>query len=352
MMIYKNLLLNGKAIDITVESGKIVSLEKNDAPGMDLSGASVYPGLIDIHIHGGLGLDVTYDKEALPKLSLYLAKNGITAWYPTTVTEDIEIIRKATAQNTDVKGARVLGFHMEGPYIKKTGAMKEAYAKEPDLAEFKKFENVKLVTVAPELPGIHAFIEKCGAVVCLGHTACNYEEAVSAIKSGARCLTHTFNVMPPFLHREPSLIGAAITEDCFVQVICDGVHLHKAAVIALYRIFGPERMILISDAMAPMGTEKDAVYEMNGKRMQVKNGVAYTEDGRLYGSANHLFSCVKKAIEFGIPVHDAFKMASYTPAKLMGLPMGEIKVGNAADFIVVNEDNELLHTVINGDLLM
>lgn len=350
-MIYKNLILNGRKTDITTENGLIASIEKNNQPGLDLGGNEVYPGLIDIHIHGGLGRDVTYDGDAIEKLSKYLGENGITAWYPTTVTEAMEKIQNATEQKTDFPGAQVLGFHTEGPYIARTGAMKSEYAKNPDLEEFKKLKNVKLLTVAPELPGVNEFIKNCEATVCLGHTACDYETAVKAIRSGAKCLTHTFNVMPPFLHREPSLIGAAITEDCYVQVISDGVHLHKAAVIALYRIFGPERMILISDAMAPMGTKEDTVYEMNGKKMYVKNGVAYTDDGRLYGSASNLFSCVKTAISFGIPKEDAFKMASYTPAKLMGLSMGEIKPGNAADFIVINEKTELLHTVIRGEMV-
>ncbi len=348
--VYKNVLLNGGITDITVENGKITSLCKTAENGIDMCKNEVFPGLIDIHIHGGLGMDVTYDNSALQKLCIYLAKNGITSWYPTIVTEDIGIIEKATKQKTDFNGAQVLGFHTEGPYIKKTGAMKAEYAKKPDLNEFKKFSNVKIVTVAPEVEGIENFIKNCGAKVSLGHTECDYETAKAAFGFGADCVTHAFNVMPPFLHREPSLLGAAITENAYVQAICDGIHLHKAAIIALYRIFGAEKMILISDAMAPMGTEGDSVYEMNGKRMTVKNGVAYTEDGRLYGSASNLLVGVKTAISFGIPKEDAFKMASYTPAKYMGLNKGEIKVGADADFIFVDKDLNLKQTVIKGKI--
>lgn len=350
--VYKNLSIDGKITDITVKDGVIVSLEKTPCDGTDMGGNTAFAGLIDIHIHGGLGLDVTYDGECIEKLCRYLALNGTTSWYPTTVSESYEILANATAQKTDFYGANVLGFHTEGPYISNTGAMKPETARLPDLNEFKSLTNVKLVTVAPELEGAERFIKECGAVVCLGHSNADYETAQKGFKAGAKCLTHAFNVMPPFHHREPSLIGAAISSDGYVQVISDGVHLHPAAVIALYRIFGRDRMILISDAMAPMGVKKDGVYSMNGKKMTVKNGVALTEDGRLYGSASNLFTCVEKAVSFGIPRRDAFIMASRTPARLMGLEnKGEIKVGKDADFIVTDKSGELLHTVISGEII-
>ena len=347
--VLKNVFLHGVKTDITIRDGVISSLTPTNAAGEDYSGCFAYPGLVDIHIHGGLGLDVTYDPSAIQDLSLYLARHGITTWYPTVVCEDVAVMRKATAQKTDFDGAVVAGFHIEGPYLASSGAMKSDFARCPDIEEYRTFQNVKLITVAPELDGAMDFIRQCDAVVSIGHTACDYETARKAIRCGAKCLTHTFNVMPPLHHREPGPIGAAITARIYAQVICDGVHVHPSVVQMLYRTFGADRMILISDAMAPMGTANDAVYEMNGKRMVVKDGVARTEDGRLYGSASNLFDCVQKAISFGIPVSDAFKMASETPAKLMGLSKG-IAVGAPADLVIVDGETRFVASIIGDNL--
>lgn len=350
--IYKNVLLRGAITDITVENGKIVSLAKTDRDGTDMGGLTAFAGLIDIHNHGALGLDVTYNANAVEAVSDYLAQHGITAWYPTTQTDDIAVIRKATEQSLNVKGATPLGFHAEGPYISKnkTGAMKAEYAKAPDIDEFCTLKNVKLVTVAPELEGVCDFIRECGATVCLGHTVCDYDTAVKAVRAGAKCVTHMMNAMAPFHHREPSLFGAAVTENMYVQVISDGVHLHPAAVMTLYKLFGADRMVLISDNVAPAGITEDGEYNMNGTAMIVKNGVATTPAGNLYGSTTNLFDCVKCAVSFGIPTDDAFKMASKTPARLMGLNKGEIAVGYDADFILLDKNLSLIHTVIGGKI--
>ena len=210
---------------------------------------------------------------------------------------------------------------------------------------------MKLITMAPELPGAIEYIEKTNAKVAIGHTTANYDIAIIAIEAGADCITHVFNAMPPLHHREPGVIGAAIDKNIYVQVICDGVHLHRSVVTALYRIFGKDRMILISDAVSGTGLA-DGEYLKQGEYKQVKkDGVLRKEDGTLAGSATHLFDDVKKAIEFGIPRQDAFYMASTTPAIYMGLNKGKIEVGYDADFIAVDENNELHAVVIGGKLL-
>lgn len=349
--IYKN--ANGGKFDIVTEDGRITFVGKVAENGIDLHGDTVYPGLIDIHSHGSIGFD-TMDGHHLPEMSRFLAKNGVTAWLPTTMTMDadsIAAVTNAPLQNLP-DAAQVLGFHMEGPYISKQykGAQNADYVQMPDSESFGRFENVKMVTIAPELAGSMAFIERCDAVVSLGHTACDYDTAIRAIEAGANCLTHTCNAMPPLLHRNPGPIGAAAEKGIYAQVICDGLHLHKSMVLALYRLFGPERMILISDSMRATGMP-DGTYDLGGQEMTVENGVARTADGALAGSTSTLLDCVKTAISFGIPADTAFAMASGTPATLLGLNKGKIAPGFDADFITVNEQYDVTRTVIAGRMI-
>ena len=354
-MIYKNAIINNEKKDILTKDGLIVKID-NEIAGIgdkeyDFNGKKVYPGLIDIHSHGCIGYD-TMDGGKLEEMSIYMAKNGITSWLPTTMTMDFETIKSVT--NVDLKqgrGAEILGFHMEGPYIspKYKGAQNEKYIKKPDINEFNALKNIKMVTIAPELEGSMDFIKKCNAVVSLGHTAADYETAKAAIKCGAKCLTHTFNAMAPIHHRNPGPIGAAYDENIFAQVICDGIHIHPCAVKILYKIFGSERMILISDSMRATGLD-DGSYEFGGQNITVKNSVAKTSGGAIAGSTSNLYKCVLKAIEFGLPEREAFKMASETPSKLLGINKGMLKEGFDADFIAVNDDLTINNIVIKGEI--
>lgn len=351
-MIYKNALINGEITDIEVRDGKIRSIAKNNADGIDLGGKRVYAGLVDIHTHGCVGYD-TMDGDGLLEMSRYLAKNGITSWLPTTMTVSMEQIKSVV--NADLPedcGAEVMGFHMEGPYIspKHKGAQNERFIKSPEVDEFNGLKNIKKVTIAPELPGSMEFIKKCDCVVSLGHTAADYECASEAFLSGAKCLTHTFNAMMPLHHRNPGPIGAAIDNDGYVEVICDGLHIHKSVIKMLYRTFGADRMILISDSMRATGL-CDGEYEFGGQTITVKNAVARTQDGAIAGSTTNLMGCVRKAIEFGIPAEDAFKMASETPAKLINVKKGRLLPGYDADFIVVDDDLNVISTVVGGKMI-
>lgn len=351
-MIFKNCRINGVLTDIISENGKIKKICRTDEAGVDLKGAKVFPGLIDVHTHGCVGFD-TMDGDRLSEMSEFLAKNGVTSFLPTTMTVDMEKIKNVV--NADLprtKGAQILGFHLEGPYISKNrkGAQNERFIKNPDLEEFGALKNVKMVTIAPELPGSLDFIEKCGAVVSIGHTEADYGETSLAIERGAKCLTHTFNAMPGIHHRAPGPIGAAVDENIYVQVICDGLHLHKSVVKMLYRTFTSERMVLISDSMRATGL-KDGEYEFGGQQVTVSDSVARLSDGSIAGSTSTLLQCVKKAIEFGIPEEEAFAMASKTPAELIGLNKGRLEEGYDCDLIAVDEDYNILTTVINGVVL-
>lgn len=346
--VYKN--ANGGEFDFITENGKFVFVGKTDEDGIDLKGKKVYPGLVDIHSHGCVGYD-TMDGENLEEMSLFLAENGTTSWLPTTMTMPMETIKKVT-KNKDInnkKAAQILGFHMEGPYISPEfkGAQNEKFIKSPDINEFEELENIKIVTVAPELEGSMEFIKKCKAVVSLGHTSADYETSASAMEAGAECLTHTFNAMPPLNHRNPGPVGAAIDKNIYVQVICDGIHIHPAVVRMLYKMFGKDRMILISDAMRATGLS-DGEYEFGGQKIIVKERIARTESGALAGSTSTLMDCVKKAIEFGIPEEDAFCMATKTPARLMNVNKGQIKPGFDADLIILDDCGEICMTVLNG----
>ena len=352
-MILKNVLLDGVLSDITIENGKFAAINPANAAteGVDCKGLQAIPGLVDMHTHGCAGFD-TMDAH-FEEMSWFLAKNGTTSWLPTTMTMDIDSIRKVTEAPRDVNGAQILGFHMEGPYINATrkGAQNGKFIKNPDLKEFKSLDGMKVVTIAPELPGSEEFIRECGALVCIGHTDADYDTCIKAIEAGANCLTHTFNAMPGIHHRNPGPIGAATAKNIYVQAITDGLHLHPAIVLMLYKIFGVERMVIISDAMRATGLG-DGIYEFGGQDIEVKDSVARTMDGAIAGSTSTLWRCVKQATSFGVPFADAVRMATRTPADMLGMPnKGRIEVGADADLLLIDSEQELSRVMIAGKFI-
>ena len=171
----------------------------------------------------------------------------------------------------------------------------------------------------------------------------------SGTSIGANCLTHSFNAMPPLHHRNPGLLGAGMETGIYAQIICDGLHIHKAVILAMYKIFGTDRLVLISDSMRATGMS-DGEYEFGGQPIEVKNGVARTMEGAIAGSTTNLWACVNKAVEFGIPFEDAVKMATETPATMIGVNKGRLKEGFDADFVVLNDDLTINGTYIAGNL--
>ena len=349
--VLKNCRVGGDLTDILIEDGKIAFVGKTDENGTDLCGKKIYPGLFDIHAHGLCGFDTMDGGAAIEKMSFELAKRGTTSWFPTTMTMGMDSIRAVVNSIPQTKGTNLLGYHLEGPYIseKHKGAQNSEFIKNPDLEEFRTLRNIKMVTIAPELPGGEEFIAKCGCKVALGHTDCDYDTAMKAIAAGADCLTHTFNAMPPIHHRNPGPIGAAIDKNIYVQVICDGIHIHPAVIRMLYKLFGRERMILISDSMRATCLS-DGEYDFGGQTIKVTNGVARTLDGAIAGSTSTLMDCVRKAVEFGIPEEDSFYMASRTPAVLMNVNKGLISPGYDADLLTVNDDLSLDKVIISGNI--
>ena len=353
-MHFKNAHIKGTLLDFGVENGKFSYFRPacNTTSGVDLQGAEVIAGLIDIHTHGCMGLDTMDGAEAIEKMSGFYAANGVSCFYPTTMSDYKHRLVEFTAALPQTRGAVPLGYHLEGPFIALShkGAQAEGPIRDADVNHWELYQNLGLVTLAPEFPGAMEAIEKAKIPVSLGHTGCDYELAMKAFEKGAKCVTHMCNAMPPIHHRKPSLMGAALMSDAYIQVITDGLHLHPAMVQLLYRAFGKDRMILISDCMRATGLP-DGTYDLGGQEVTVKNGISQLPNGTIAGSTTTLLGCVKQAVNMGIPVEDALTMASKTPAAMLGLNKGELAVGKDADFVVMDKTFTPLATYCKGNQL-
>lgn len=351
-MIISNANIGGELKSIVIEDGKIAKITDTLIQnGIDVKGKRVIPGLIDVHTHGCIGYD-TMDADFEP-MCRYYAEHGTTSFLPTTMTMSYDSLMAVCSAETDFSGANILGFHFEGPYINKKykGAQNEKYIKKPDINEFKSFKNVKMITVAPETEGCMEFIRDISkdCVVSIGHTDCDYETAIKAIENGALSLTHTFNAMPPLHHRNPGPIGAGAEKHIYAQLICDGFHISKPVVLAAYKMFGADRLTLISDSIRPAGLP-DGEYESGGLAVRVENQSIRLLDGTIAGSYATLWDCVKKAVEFGIPFSDAVKMATETPAECLGVKKGKIAQGYDADLLIISDDMEIETVIIGGEI--
>ncbi len=341
-----------------VADGKFGRVLLSDIPGdaVDLEGATVIPGLVDVHIHGAVGADLSDGNyEDLVRMARHLAACGVTSFVPASMTLPYETLEKAFAAakklfDRPIPGcARLLGVHMEGPYFseKKKGAQNGAYLKDPDINGFLRlFEGceglVRIVDVAPERPGSEEFIKKVSkrCTVGLAHTDCNYEEARMAFGAGANHLTHLFNAMPGIHHRDPGPIGAACEQPTVrAELICDGFHIHPSAVRLAFAMFGGARMVLVSDGLRCLGLP-DGKYELGGQDVFLAGGVARLADGTLAGSSTDLFTCMRRAMSFGVPECDAVRAATLNAAAAAGVGewAGSIAAGKQADFIVCRSD--------------
>ena len=341
-----------------VKDGKFGAVLPKFVPedAIDLQGATVIPGLIDVHNHGNSGADFSDgDYAGVKKMAEYLAKHGITSFAPASMTLPYDVLEKAFATAKQLHDeapeghSRLMGIQMEGPYFseKKKGAQNGEYLKNPDFDGFKKLYGgcgglVKIVDVAPELPGAAEFIDKAKdlCTVSVAHTDSDYEHARMAFQMGATHLTHLYNAMPGIHHRNPGVIPAASeTPSVRAELICDGMHIHPASVRLAFAIFGGERMILVSDALRCCGMP-DGEYELGGQPVFLAGGVAKLADGTLAGSATNLYDCMKNAILFGIREEDAVRACTYNPACSLGVQdqVGSIATGALADFIVCRSD--------------
>lgn len=331
-----------------------------DGEVIDAEGLLVLPGLVDIHSHGAAGEDFSDgNPEGLKKILQYEKRCGITSYCPTSMTFPKERLRQIFASIKGAQtedGATVVGINMEGPFLDpaKKGAHVEKWIAAPDVAFVRELNQdadglVRLVTLAPNMDGAEEFIKEMHEEVCisLGHTAADYDCASRAMKLGAHHVTHLYNAMQPFRHRAPGLIGAAMDDpECMVELICDGYHIHPSAIRAAFRMFGPERVILISDSMRATGME-NGTYELGGQEVTVQDRKAVLKDGTLAGSATNLYGCMCKAVEFGIPLEQAIMAATANPARSIGIfdRVGSIRIGKQADLLLVSENLELKRVI-------
>lgn len=360
-MLFKNgtLFVDGRfqAASLLVEGGRIAALlEASPAQdGVDLGGALVLPGLIDIHTHGNSGADFSDgDYEGLKTMAAYLARNGVTGFAPASMTLPYETLAAAYATAARLRAekpdgcAALLGINMEGPFFseKKKGAQNAAYLRLPDVEAFRRLNEgcgglIRIADVAAELEGAEDFAREVSRVctVSIAHTDADYEDAARVFEAGARHLTHLFNAMPPIHHRKPGVIGAASErDDVYAELICDGLHVHPSAVRMAFKLF-PGRICLISDALRCCGMP-DGEYELGGQQVFLSGGVARLADGTIAGSASTLFDCLRNAVAFGIPREEAVLAATRNPARQLGCAdeAGELAVGRRADFVVCDAD--------------
>lgn len=350
---------------ITVKDGRFAEME-TDHHGevIDGQGAYAIPGLIDLHFHGCAGADFCdANREAFQKIADYEASVGVTRICPATMTlaeDDLHRVMKAAARWKDLPGAKFAGIHMEGPFInpQKRGAHAEEHIRRCDVDLFETLQEeakgqIRLVDLAPEMDGAMEFIDavKGKAVLSAAHTAADYETGKEAMERGISHVTHLFNAMSPFTHREPGIVGAAIEDKtCRVELICDGIHLHPATVRAAFSLFGKERILLISDSMRATGL-KDGTYTLGGQKVDVKRGKATLKDGTIAGSVTNLMECVRIAVkEMGIPLEDVIPCATKNPAQELGIydRCGSISVGKEADFVLLDGELNVKAVYLSG----
>lgn len=359
----KVLLFEKKIIDISDREN--VCLSKNDHI-IDAKGLYISPGFIDVHIHGSGGKDAMDGEiESIKVISNTIAKRGVTSFLPTTMTMAKEHIYKALdvieqAMNMDLGGAKVLGAHLEGPFInpKYKGAQKVDFIKNPSFDFIKGYENViKIITLAPEKDENFKFLkyikENTDIVLSIGHSDATYEQAMAAIDNGISRATHTFNAMTPLNHRKPGIIGAIMNTDISCELIADNIHVHKGAVNVLTKIKGKDKIILITDSMRA-GCMNNGIWELGGQKVIVKNGSARLEDDTLAGSILTLDNAIKNMKNnIDASLCEIISMVTINPAKDINIydKKGSIKKGKDADIAIFDKDINISMTIVEGNIV-
>lgn len=331
-------------------------------------GCYIIPGLTDLHFHGCRGEDFSDGNDGgLAVMAEYELSRGVTQICPagmTLTSEQLVKICSAAARHraSGAAGAELVGVNLEGPFLSeaKKGAQNGAWLQKPNLELLDKLIEaseglVKLVSVAPELDGAIDFVREASkkVVVSVAHTTADYDTALAAFRAGAREVTHIYNAMPPFAHRDPGVVGAASdSPGVMCELICDGVHIHPAVVRATFKMMGADRMVLISDTMRAAGMP-DGAYTLGGQAVNVRGNRATLEDGTLAGSVTDLMSCMKTAVSFGIPLCDAVRAAAVNPAKVLGIydKFGSLEPGKIANAAVLGPDLELKAVIFHGNVV-
>ncbi len=356
------LLYDDKIIDIIPKN-----LVPENAEIIDAIGGYVAPGLIDLHIHGYLGKDVCDgEEESIKTISKGLLANGVTGYLPTTMTEDMSVIRKSLEVCRSLKekskfwnGSAILGCHAEGPFISesKKGAQDAKYILKPDASFVKEYKDIiKTITLAPETDteNFDAIREICSdtdVVVSMGHTSADYETAMKSIDAGVKHVTHLFNAMTPLTHRSPGVVGAALNGDVSVELIVDTVHVDKSLYNMLWKLKG-RKLCFITDCL-PAGGLPVGEYTLGGQKIIYDGTICRLKDGTIAGSVLQLNKGVWNVYENSdIPLYECVNCASLNPATTLGIDnsKGSLEVGKDADIIITDSQFNVKKTIIAGEI--
>lgn len=357
--------------DVAIEGETIAAIGEVTASGetYDLTGCTVLPGFIDMHIHGCAGADTgDATPEALEAMSALLVKRGVTSFCPTSMTLSFEELQKifanVAANKDNVSGAYIQGINMEGPYISmaKKGAQNGAYVRNPDKEEFKRLYDgcggcISVVDIAPECEGAEEFIKEVQPYcpVSTAHTSAGYDEAMKAIEWGVRHTTHLYNAQSGLTHRAPGVVGAVFDAapryGVRAELICDGFHIHPAALRIAFNQLGEDCSVIVSDSMKAAG-HVDGEYDLGGQPVYVKDGKALLADGTIAASTSNIHEEFKNVISYGVPFKQAVKSCTINPAKAIRADdkTGSIQVGKYADIVVLDKDLEIKLVIVKGEV--
>jgi len=357
---------------LLVEEGRIAAASPGvEAPAgaevMDLGGRYLAPGFIELHTHGGGDRSLlTEDPAEVEAYARWVASSGVTSFLIGVAGGEHERTLRALRLSAAFferpsAGAQALGYFLEGPFLnpRRKGAFLEAWLRPPDVAQFRQYVEatggrLRLVTLAPELPGADALIAaalETGAVPSMGHSDATYEEALHAFEVGIRHVTHCFNGMRPLAHRDPGCLGAALTSPSVTcELILDGSHVHPAAAALLVRAKGVDGTVLITDAIPPAGTGRETL-EWEGMKAKVVGRAAVREDGSIIGSLATTDVLVRHAVAWlPVTLPEAVRMVTRNPARVLGLEgrKGTLSPGADADLVVLDEELRVAMTVVRG----
>ena len=333
---------------------------------IDAAGMYVSPGLVDVHIHGYLGADVSdADNAGVRKMAKGILANGVTSFLPTTMTIGWSTLETIFAQLRQLReesrsaafeGAEILGCHAEGPFINpaKKGAQAEENILPPDAEKVLPYADIiRMISFAPEMPGGDQFIrtlkEKTDITLSIGHTSANYDQAMNAIRLGANHITHTFNAMTPMMHRDPGVVGAALTTDVYCELIVDTFHVNKGLFPLMHKAKG-EHLVLITDCLRSCGMP-DGEYELGGQKFVHKGIECRLLDGTIAGSVLKLNQGVRNFRDYAsVSMHEAVRAASLNAAASIGVAdrKGSLEAGKDADIVLMDGDCGVLRTIVGG----